>query len=170
VKIYAFEPSVTTSNILKKNIEMNRLDGRIFHIQNAVSDTIGMATFNECEDDAYSSLKDTKRKKVLSKIEVPVTTVDVFVNDRKIPAISLIKIDVEGMEHEVLHGAEKTLNLYSPDVFVEIYGGSSSNPDPELTVRYMLSLGYKAFVSDGKCFIPFEVHSDERFNYYFTKG
>ena len=38
--------------------------------------------------------------------------------------VSLIKIDVEGHEAEVLHGAEKTISAFHPVIIVEISKGN----------------------------------------------
>jgi hypothetical protein len=42
-------------------------------------------------------------------IDVPVTTVDVFCTQHVIPAIDLLKIDTEGFDLHVLHGASDIL-------------------------------------------------------------
>ena len=43
-------------------------------------------------------------------IEVPVTTVDRFLQERAIPQVDLMKIDVEGLEMSVLDGAKDALD------------------------------------------------------------
>lgn len=168
-KIYAFEPSPGTASILRKNIIKNSLANKVIVVPKAVSDKICSITFFECEDNAYSSLKDTKRKKVVNRVKVPVTTIDEFVKENEISKISLIKIDVEGLETEVIKGAENVLNNLKPDLFVEIYGGENSNLNPEQTIESILSYGYKAFVFNSikASLEPFEKHSDEYYNYYF---
>jgi protein O-GlcNAc transferase len=55
---------------------------------------------------------------------VPITTLDAIVakwqTDKRIDAkISIIKVDVEGMEIAVLKGARNTLRTYKPQLFVE---------------------------------------------------
>src|SRR4051812_1472051 len=63
-KVYAFEPSYATYQILARNILRAGLQGRVEAFQQAVSDHVGVAQFYECADNAYSSLKDTGRKAV----------------------------------------------------------------------------------------------------------
>lgn len=169
VEVYAFEPSPGTAAILKKNIEINQLASRVHVVSNAVSDHIGEATFYECEDSAFSSLKDTHRKKIISSEVVPITTIDRFVENSGIDNLDLIKIDVEGFETEVIRGAKNTLERLSPDLFVEIYGGVSSNPDPEGTVKLITSFGYNAYVLSKGKISKYEKHDDGKYNYYFTK-
>lgn len=113
-------------------------------------------------------LKILSVKKITSSLEVSVTTIDEFVRNNSLDKISLIKVDVEGFETEVISGAMDTLKNLKPDLFIEIYSGSNSNPDPEFTIHELCALGYKAFVLiDGKT-VPFISHSDSYYNYYFT--
>ena len=48
-----------------------------------------------------------------------VVTLDTFVNFYNIPRVDYIKIDVEGMDIDVLRGAEQTLKRFSPAIFIE---------------------------------------------------
>lgn len=169
VQIYAFEPSAKTAELLTRNVKLNGLEKRIRHVPCAVADHEGVAEFHECEDSGYSSMKDTKRKTIISRTSVPVITVDRFVEDEKMTHLALIKIDVEGLETEVLRGALGTLQTIAPEVVVEIYGGQASNPNPEETIRLMQSIGYKAFHWKNGEIVPYSFHSDKHFNYYFTK-
>ncbi|MGH9877157.1 MAG: FkbM family methyltransferase [Nitrososphaerales archaeon] len=168
-RVYAFEPSTKTAVLLKTNAALNGVEAQIKCVPCAVSDQEGVADFHECEDSGYSSLKDTKRKKVISKVSVPVITIDRFVEEEGITQLAVIKIDVEGLETEVLRGALRTLETMSPDVVVEIYRGKASNPNPEETIRLMQSVGYKAFHWKNGNIVPHSIHSDKYFNYYFTK-
>jgi len=166
--VYAFEPSPSTIQILRKNVHKNRLEERVFVVEKAVSDIEGKSNFFECSDNAFSSLKNTKRMAIDNVISVPITTIDNFVQEFKLKNISLIKIDVEGYETEVIKGALKCLNDLKPDLFVEIYGGKFSNKDPQETIRLIQSLGYTAFVLDDGIAKAYVSHSDKFYNYYFT--
>ena len=66
-------------------------------------------------------------------------------------------------------GAVNTLRSLGPDLFVEIYAGTDSNPAPERTVKLILDLGYKAFVLKSGQPVPYERHDDAFYNYYFTR-
>jgi FkbM family methyltransferase len=166
--IFAFEPSPATGKILRRNLQRNSLDKKIELIPLAVSDTCGKAQFFECDDNAFSSLKDTRRKRVVRTHLVPVTTIDEFVAEHHLDRISLLKIDVEGFEREVISGATTTLRLLKPDLFVEIYSGTDSNPDPEGTIDLIRSQGYRAYVLVAGKPVAYEKHVDSLYNYYFT--
>ncbi len=58
-------------------------------------------------------------------------------------SISLIKIDVEGMEDSVLNSASKVLKKYKPEIFVEIQSIEKMN----LIKEILLPLEYKPVVS-----------------------
>jgi hypothetical protein len=53
------------------------------------------------------------------KIMVPCTTIDIFVRERGIDALDLVKIDVEGAEEDVIAGASATLRKHHPVLLVE---------------------------------------------------
>lgn len=168
-KIYAFEPAQETAEVLERNIVNNALADRVFVVQKAVSDAVGNAQFYNCDDNAFSSLKDTHRKEVISSVAVPTITIDDFIYKNNLKKVSFIKIDVEGFETEVIRGAIRTLRTFSPDLFVEIYGGECSNPNPEETIGLITSLGYQAYVFINDKIVRFERHLDNYYNYYFTK-
>jgi hypothetical protein len=68
---------------------------------------------------------------------VPVARID----DLALTACRLIKIDVEGMEIEVLRGANQTIQQFQPVLYVE-------NDRPELSqqlIEHIQSLGYRLY-------------------------
>jgi FkbM family methyltransferase len=167
LRAYAFEPSRQTLSLVRKNVDRTGHSARIEVIPLAVSDRVGVGEFFHCEDDAYSSLRDTRRKRVIDSYQVDITTIDAFVFGRGLSKVDLVKIDVEGFEREVLMGGVRTLREFRPHLFVEIFAGANSNPDPEGTVEFVQSLGYDVYVfKDGRP-QPFVRHSDIFFNYYF---
>ena len=164
--VHSFEPGKETFDLLEFNVEKNQKNNIIL-MNVAVSDKSGIATFYHCSDDAYSSLKDTKRKEIVSTYEVKVITIDDYVKSHNLENVSFIKIDVEGLEHNVLIGAKETLLSKKPIVFCEIYAGSNSNENPLRTIHFIEALGYKPFIlKDGKPEV-FECHDDKYYNYLF---
>jgi FkbM family methyltransferase len=166
--IIAFEPSPATAARLRHNVRANGLDDRIEVVEMAVANQVGTTRFFECADSAYSSIKDTGRSSVQQQIDVACTTIDRFTVERGlVPA--LLKVDVEGLEHEVLLGARRCLVAHHPDLLIEIYQGDRSNADPEATVRFLQELGYRAVVFAGGEPTPYVRHADERYNYFFCR-
>jgi FkbM family methyltransferase len=168
--VHAFEPSPHTREILSYNIIKNEERNKIVVHPFAVSNSSGKSLFYQTDDDAYSSLKDTKRKKIIETVEVELITIDKFVSQFAISKIDLIKIDVEGLENEVIQGGLQAFRQFRPDIIIEIYRGSNSNPDPELTIKTLVEQGYKAYVFENGWPKPFSYHSDKNYNYFFTYG
>jgi FkbM family methyltransferase len=76
---------------------------------------------------------------------VEVTTLDDFVVENQVEDISLIKIDVEGFEMEVLRGASKTLERWRPTMFVEIDNNflTRQNTSAAAVFERFVSHGYR---------------------------
>jgi FkbM family methyltransferase len=168
MRIYAFEPSPITCELLNRNIKLNKIAGQVRLFPLAVSNITEKRSFYHTEDDAYSSLKDTRRKAIRETFEIQTITIDDFIRDNQIDRIDFVKIDVEGFESEVIEGAVKTLSILRPDLFVEIYKGTDSNATPDKTIQTLIDIGYHAYhFIDGKL-SPFSTHDDKYYNYFFT--
>jgi FkbM family methyltransferase len=162
--VLAFEPSRETFMLLLQNIKGI---GNILPLNIGASDSTKIADFYIASDNAYSGLKDTKRKPIKFSEIVLCTKLDDLVSKLNLDRIDLIKIDVEGFEQYVFYGMDDILNKYHPVVFCEIYQGTNSNENPEQTIKYMLDRGYKAFVFMEDKLVPFGIHSDKYYNYFF---
>lgn len=65
----------------------------------------------------------------------------IAIDDLNLEACDLIKIDVEGLETDVLAGAARTINRYRPPLFVENNDPENGRPVNEA----VFGLGYRAF-------------------------
>lgn len=164
--IHSFEPGKETFDLLKFNTQKNKRDNIIL-VNAAVSDKSGTAVFYHCSDNAYSSLKDTKRKEIVATYEVKVLTIDEYVKANDLEQVSLLKIDVEGLEHNVIVGAKDTLISKKPIVFCEIYSGLNSNENPIETIDFMEATGYRSFIMKEGKLEEFQYHNDKYYNYLF---
>jgi FkbM family methyltransferase len=164
-KIVCLEPARSTFNFLLRNVGSL---ANVIPLNAALSDTSGVQDFFVAADDAYSGLKDTQRKRIVRQESVACFRAD----DLLLPLLAghrvdLIKIDVEGFELHVLRGMAALIAKYRPVIFCEIFGGEHSNPDPQGTVAYAVSLGYDAFVLSEGRLAPVTVHDDRYYNYFF---
>jgi len=112
-RVLAFEPNLENFNLLTKNCALN------------------MRKNISCSQLAFSSeVSKTNTKFNFGKTtlcegnDVIVTTLD-SISD--IPSIDFIKIDVRGMEYDVLKGAERSINYFQPKLLIkmqhqELYG------------------------------------------------
>jgi FkbM family methyltransferase len=167
-QIFAFEPAPATFLQLRAHIQNNGFSERITPVNIALSDANGTATFFVTSDNAYNGLKDTNRKELRQTLEVPTRTLDDWVETNTPPPIGLIKIDVEGLEHQVIAGAHRTLARHFPLIAIEIFGGTDSNTDPDATIRAIIDQGYEAYIVDGGLLKPFvPPHRDAYYNYFF---
>jgi FkbM family methyltransferase len=166
--VLAIEPSPTTRGLLSRNIANNALVDRVRVIPVALADRSGTSNFFLTSDDAYDSLLDSKRRRVRSVIKVEVATLDDLPQVREAGVVGLIKIAVEGLEAAVIRGAARTIDKDRPLIMAEIYRGTASNPDPEGTVREIVTLGYYPYALTGSGLRPFTSHNDKNYNYFFV--
>ncbi|MDP9117165.1 MAG: FkbM family methyltransferase [Actinomycetota bacterium] len=92
-------------------------------------------------------------------IRVPVVPLDAF----EMTDVSFMKIDVEGHEHRVLRGAERTIARCSPALLVEINAAKLN--DDEIRERFDLiqKFGYNGFFLNEDAWHPLSQYSIERF-------
>jgi FkbM family methyltransferase len=165
-KVICFEPARSTFTFLLRNV--NHLSN-VIPLNVALSDATGVQPFFVAADNAYSGLKDTNRKAILRQELVACLKGDDILSPMlRNQRVDLIKIDVEGLETEVLRGMREFLIAHKPVIFCEIFGGQRSNADPESTVRFCIALGYDAFVLSGEELLPAGVHNDSFYNYFFV--
>ena len=120
-KVYAFEPIKPNYNQLKNNIEFNSLSD-IIQIENiGISNRSGtLKGVTSDEGGPWSFLGEER-----GDIDVEVTTIDEFVKSNNVKDVDYIKIDVEGLEKEVIEGATETIRNKKPKLAVAIYHNTS---------------------------------------------
>jgi FkbM family methyltransferase len=121
-KSIAIEPIASTFYILKKNIELNKLNNVASIINAGAGGQEGVLTFSSDEGagNHVISIRDVNKN---NTIQVSVITIDSLLDTLK-PA--LIKIDVEGYETEVLKGMIETLALSSLKAIIIELNGSGA--------------------------------------------
>lgn len=145
-KTIAFEPISTTFNSLKRNVKVNNLEDKVTLINKAVGAEIKILTFTNSLDAANhalpSQLEDVSE--LTSRVEC--TTLDSIVNGKP----DLLKIDVEGLETEVLKGAISVLSSSNlKGVIIELNGsGRRYGYDEGEIHKNLLLYGFSPFVYD----------------------
>ena len=129
-KVFAFEPSVLNTKQLAKNISLNQASDVISILSSPLTDQNGFAQFKHAsleEGSALSSFgvpygQDGKSFHENLSYSLLGFSLDFLVEVGLIPGNpSLIKIDVDGIEHLILRGAIKTLkNPECKSVLVEV--------------------------------------------------
>ncbi len=166
-KVYSFEPSQREFLHLCENININKCRN-IFLNQLALSNNNGFSKMNvlsESKFGAYNSLRRLSHSKVQNeKIQIEnvrTLTFDSYLAlfPESIP--SLIKIDVEGFEKQVLEGMQSLLSTdNSPCLIIEICEGTHKDEggSTQELITYIESFGYQLYgLSSVGNLIPFSV-------------
>jgi FkbM family methyltransferase len=140
--VHAFDPDPRAHRRLRENISRNSMHWIKANLL-ALGDHAGTARFGIHERIGWSSTKEVKE--FSNWTSVPIQTLDSYVAEHEIdPArISVIKVDAEGGELEVLEGARDTLAAGGPHVVVEVIPHRPGERANEI-LEYMKGLGYKA--------------------------
>jgi FkbM family methyltransferase len=111
---YGFEPNLNNYIALKENFEINKK-----HLSNTKYNLINMGVSKEKRIMVYDdNSTQTTLENFKNKIEV--NTLDNLIKINYQPNRTFIKIDVEGMELDVLIGMKDIINKYKPDIVLEI--------------------------------------------------
>jgi FkbM family methyltransferase len=122
-RVITFEPVQENLAVLKENIAVNGLRNVEF-VNSALGSQPGVMSLIRSEAGSVSATPSIRGYAVEGaqvSIEVPVNTLDAFLEEKGWRP-SVIKIDVEGAELEVLRGAVNTLRVARPAVLLEVHG------------------------------------------------
>lgn len=129
-RVYAFEPNPKEYHPLVELINMNHLSAE--PIQMAVGEVGGTARFNcgyaSTLGDGQVLTDDMEIRHVPAEdggdevaIDVPVTTIDAFCEQRNLKRLRLVKVDTEGYESRVLAGAAESIRRFHPVLLLASY-------------------------------------------------
>jgi len=172
IDVHAFEPIPLNAALFEASLHLNAIDTVKIN-RTCVGDKQGQVEFSLAADSAYSSIHNTGRKSEVTKIIVPVTTLDNYLESSSLKRIDIIKVDVEGAENLVLDGARYIFNNSSLrprlvlmelfDEYFYLFNTSISN-----IVKIMQGYGYEGFVFEKSNRTKFEVrHHNKIFNVFF---
>lgn len=144
-QIISFEPGPPNISRLLANCALNpELESRITVVQSGVGATPAELWWSEeagNPGNAMVSSTGTHR--------VPISTIDAYIQEHPLTTLDFIKIDVEGMELDVMRGAEGTLRRFHPTLYFETLpryskaqGGSNFEEIENLLAR---KHGYRLF-------------------------
>lgn len=124
IKYIGFEPNPTCTNYVELLIKSN-------DIKNAVVVPVGLSTNNEINelnlfndlssDGAASIVKDIRPgNKIFGTKYVPIFNLQTIKTNLDFDNLSILKVDVEGAEYEVLSEFRKDISKYKPAILIEI--------------------------------------------------
>ena len=106
-KVYAVEPVCGNFELLQKNVQLNNFTN-VSTFQFAFGEKDGKSEIYVSDKSNLCAMtKNAVGGKIINTQEVSVETVDTFFKDKAPP--SLIRMDVEGYEYEIIKGMAKTL-------------------------------------------------------------
>lgn len=161
-KVVSLEPDPHNFQKLSRNLELNlKLAPKVIPLNSAAGSKTGkllLSVRRSIDDDGHlntgmsSFLANTN---VVETLEVTVETLDSLVDDLQLKNVNLIKIDVEGFEHNVLLGALKTLESENPIVHWEasfVIDAQIGHGYVKECFELLTSLGFQNFAitSDGQ--------------------
>jgi FkbM family methyltransferase len=146
ISVHAFEPEPRNAAQLRRNVQLNRLESIIKVHELALGKecgTIPMSVSGEEGEGSHSVIRSIGPASRL--VQVPIDSMDNF--SRKLSVIpTVVKVDVEGAEMDVLCGMERLLASGSiRDIFVEIHPSmlSSIGLNSECVERWVTKFGFQ---------------------------
>lgn len=159
-RVIAFEPEPKNIERMEGNLSANRITNvEIERV--ALSNKNGLARFYTSEASSHHSLG--LAHPILRQdnfIEVKTMTLDSFCAARNIQEISILKVDTEGFELEVLQGAESLLrNRLIKNLVFETSRGVMARlgRNPQEHTDFLFALGYRICTPDGQFISPAEL-------------
>ena len=126
--MYSFEPVPYLAEQIRVNIKLNNINN-VTIIINAVSDSVGLKTFDLSENLFEGHIVDAQGSNSAHSIQVSCTSLDHFVFSEKKPPPQVMKIDVEGAESSVLDGSYDVIEKYRPIIVCELH-----NPNQDIII------------------------------------
>jgi FkbM family methyltransferase len=144
-KILAFEPQRVIFQILCANIALNALfNVHTYHA--GVGSSAGhlqVPPMNYADGGNFGGLS-------LTNAAIGETVPIVRLDDMSLPSLSLLKVDVEGMEYQVLDGARKTIAQHRPLMYVE----NDRKEKSAALIGLLIELGYTMYWHLPKLYNP----------------
>jgi len=141
VRVVAFEPTPATAAVGRR---LRRYNGLSFEVvELAMADEPGTATLYVSDVAETSNSLNPGHRKHVAELTVEVSTLDSYARQRRLDP-TVIKIDVETNEPQVLAGAERTIARSRPAIVCEILdarGAAALAP----SLDRMLKLGYRTY-------------------------
>jgi FkbM family methyltransferase len=153
--VHAFEPFPVTYRRLRRNIELNCLQGVVEAHDVALQEQAGTGYMRMKPGNSGTAWLDEDPRGEA----VATTTLSAFCGERAVSRIDLVKLDVEGSEERVLRGGADVISTFKPLLVVELNPGvlARAGSSPEVLINRLHSLGYDLFVAARDALVPLAV-------------
>jgi FkbM family methyltransferase len=152
-KIYAVEPAQEHVDVANYMLKHNNMDDKVSVHRLAISNTEGDLTLNHNTNVTMFSLSELVADKSLPTETVRAVTLNTFLEENNIEHVDFAKIDIEGIESEVICGkgfeeASKKID----SLVVEWHSWGSRNPAQLVTTLSDYGYKVKSIPSDATLF------------------
>lgn len=153
IKVFAFDPNIQVADMLRSNVELNKLNDNVTVIPIGLSDKTALLNLHipgQAASTGYATFAD----KILRFNKQQGTTMTALVEPLDLltaamlqdnQKIDLIKIDTEGWEYFVLKGARETIARFKPSLFIYFNPDliRHAGADPQDIHRFLQNLNYQ---------------------------
>jgi FkbM family methyltransferase len=151
-KVITFEPHPENYQKICENVGLNKFDNVVVR-QTALGKIKGNGILvSRPEDYGTASLHAEIKDQILGEkgaktFSVPIDTLDNQIVENHLPKPNFVKIDVEGLEHEVLQGMSETIKQCKPKLFIEIHDIYIKNTmgNVKFITDFLIERGYSIY-------------------------
>ena len=160
-KVFSFEPTPNTREVLEEVVRLNDCQQIVEVRAEAISKESGTATFFDTGDQVSNANSLVRTQRHEAGLSVPTVSIDDFVAERNLK-VGVIKIDVEGAELDALRGAFETLRTQRPPLSLGLHpdamkqAGATLEEVWEILARLDLKVFYEERLIERDWFISRE--------------
>jgi FkbM family methyltransferase len=128
-RVVVFEPVPDSYRRIREHLELNGFADRVMVRNIGVGDAAGELTLATAPEGRGLATADERVHRKLAEsgedvqvFTVPVNSLDNEIVSGPLPDPDFVKIDVEGMEFDVLKGMRETISRCKPRLYIEIHG------------------------------------------------
>lgn len=119
--VYSYEPNEFNFGILKKNIELNKRSIKVVLNNCAVDNESGIKDFYEADMGWSHSLYQREDTKIIKSVKVRIQSINAVLASADRNKRTIIKMDIEGKECDVIYSIHDTLMQYISEFFIECH-------------------------------------------------
>lgn len=139
--VYSYEPNEFNFEILKKNIELNKLSIKVVLNNCAVDNESGIKDFYVADMGWSHSLCQREDTKIINSVKVRIQSINAILASADHNKRTIIKMDIEGKECDVIYSIHDTLMQHISEFFIEYYPFAPCSE--EETIEYLRDRQFK---------------------------
>ncbi len=177
LKIVSFEPSTANLNLLSRNISMNNLHERIrisqIPLTKKNNEFLIMRESSLAEGSALNAFgvdynSDGKSINEINKYQILGNSINYFLDNKILEIPDYIKIDVDGIEHLILSGADKYLNNKKiVSILIEL--NENFEEQFKMSTEMLIENGFKLIKKERSQMVERDHKNSRTYNYIFTR-